>query len=157
MWATIEDLNLKNKDCKDYIEKNGILIFNKKGLENIQNKVDVADTQFLQVGKKIHDISGYTTGIGLNVKEVFKLMKKKNAFKFKSNFNLPMDCNCIDTISEDILEIFPYDILEDLDSKLFFCIEDKEKHGEDIRIPSRLEDCKNTQFGSVRIYFLKSY
>lgn len=155
MWATAEELNLKNLECEQYIEKNGVLLFRKEGLKNIQNKIDVAETQFLQVGNKIYDISGYTTGIGLGVKEVFKMIKKKNAFRFSSDFNLLTDCKCLHTISDDILEIYPHDILNKLDSKLFLCLEERSCDME-ARKPSRFENKDHTDINTIRIYFLKN-
>lgn len=156
MWATATELNLKDPDCNQYIEKNGMLLFTKEGLTNIQSKIDIADTQFLQVGNKIHDISGYTTGVGLGVKEVFKMIKKKNAFRFNSDFNILTDCECLNTISDDILEIYPHDILNKLDSKLFFCLEERSCDTE-ARKPSRFENKKHTNINSIRIYFIKNH
>lgn len=157
MWATKSDLNLKDVQCNNFIENEGVLIFNKEGLSNIQNKIDVADTQFLQVGKKVYDISGYTTGIGVGVKDVFKMMKKKNAFKFKSDFCLPIESDCLKIISNDIMEIFPYDILDNIESKLFFCVENIDDENIEVRTPTRFNESKVTKKMAVRIYFIKTY
>ncbi len=126
MWANNEELGL-NEDSKLFFENDGILFFDQKNLEDIPNKIEMAETSFLKVGKKIYDITGYTTGVGLGVKEVFGMMKKKNAIKFPSDFYIEGNSECLKTLTDDLLKAYPCEYLDKLSSKLFFSFSEEQQ------------------------------
>lgn len=153
MWATIDDLKLINENIP-YIEKEGVLFFKSDDIKNDLEKVDIANTTFLQYGKKIHDISGYTTGIGVGVKEVFKLIKKKNAIRFNSDILLY--CNnkeCLKTISELVYSQYPIGHLDSIEeAKYFFCI-----HNNNINVDKEIlkDNDSDLEMITVSLYFLR--
>lgn len=152
MWATIEDLKILNDEV-EYIDKDGILFFKSDTIKKDLEKVDIANTTFLQYGKKIHDITGYTTGIGVGVKEVFKLIKKKNAIRFNSDLEIHCESKeCLKTISELVHSQYPVGHLDSIEeAKYFFCI-----HNNDLKIDKEiLKDDIEKEVAIVSLYFIK--
>lgn len=157
MWAKPEELGLTD-DSTLFRQHNGILFFNARDLSAIPNKIDIAETIFLKSGHKTHDISGYTTGIGLGVKDVFKLMKKKNATRFKSDFTIYGTKKCLDTIINDVIQIYPCKALDNISSKVFFSISEvpiSEQDFDFLDNPYCLELETERQLYYFNIHFLK--
>lgn len=156
MWANAEELGIEN-DLSFCFENDGILFFKQEDLKKIKEKVDIAETSFLKVGAKIHDISGYTTGLGLNVKDVFKMMKKKGAIRFHSDFSIEAHSECLKTLTSDILKAYPCEYLDKLESKLFFSISDKNESRTEVKMidnPYSEENCKKKTY-FLHIHFVK--
>lgn len=124
MLATINDLTPKINDIQIVEHNNLVLVSCNEDASKIKkciNHADVAYTLFIKQGKKTFDVTGYTTGIGLDKKEIFKLSKKPNAIRFKSDFLLSCkNTDCMESISNAILENYEVNALDQIENTKFF-------------------------------------
>lgn len=147
MLAKLEELNITNKEL-EIKEYNGIVILKSNSIKKDVKGADLAYTKFLRCGNKAHDISGYTTGIGLYAKEVFKIAKKKNSIRFNSDFLLKcQNPKCMESIIVDIENCFDLKTLEIIENSKYFFIITDHKAREFDEIGN--EDLKDSIFVSI--------
>lgn len=135
MWITKEDLNkqrISEQELErlynliddsfeepEIVEHKGITMVSGSYLRTLFENSNEVYTTFWKIGKKVHDVYGGVTGIGLEKPQYFKLAKKENRKAYESSVIVPFVKDDLSLVIEHYLEIFPKEIIDHFEQKVF--------------------------------------
>lgn len=104
-----------------FLEHKNILIVDGLYLKILFENIEDVHTTFVKIGKKVTDIYGGLTGVGLKPGKYYSLIKKAESERtfFESSILLPYISDDLELIVDHFLEFFPKEILDGFKERIF--------------------------------------
>ena len=121
----LEKLQLKiSKDFKikdpEIVEHDGLLIVSGSYLKIIFDDIESIYTSFVRDSKgNVHDVEGGLTGQGMSIKKIAKMYKQGNCESYDTTVIIPYETDDLSLVIEHFLDVFPKDLFDDFDTKVF--------------------------------------